>query len=99
MSGLGYASVPEGQRGWDGNWGTVKVQGPGPRPAGYVDPPSPEEEVEADVVTSWICRSCGCEQDVWGEGAVYSWMDCQRCGVASYLVMGEVGPDTRSKSP
>lgn len=51
------------------------------------DLPEPHECVPALAVTSWTCRTCGYEQDVWGEGAIESWMDCQNpeCGVPSYL--------------
>lgn len=43
------------------------------------EPPAPElhEIVAALAVTTWTCPHCGREQDVWGEGAVNGWMDCQ----------------------
>jgi hypothetical protein len=44
---------------------------------GFVDPgppPLPEEMAEALAVTEWTCPFCGADQDVWGEGALYSWM-------------------------
>jgi len=84
---LGYRNVPEGLRGWDGHWGAVPVQGPAPRPTGWVERPSPEEVVEAEVTTRWNCHACGKENDVEGEGAVYTWMDCGYCSASSYLVI------------
>lgn len=87
MSHLGYGDVPEGQRGWNGHWGAIPMQGPRPRPEGYVDPPDPACVVEALVITAWTCHACCADNDVWGEGAVGSWMECGSCGESSYLVM------------
>lgn len=76
---IGYGNVPEGQRGWDGNWGVVPIQGPMPRPADWVDPVPPEAIAAAEVITSWVCPFCKADNDVSGEGAVGSWMECSNC--------------------
>lgn len=51
-----------------------------------------EEDRERDrcqamamVITEWICHACGHENDVWGEGALGSWMECGSCGEDSFL--------------
>lgn len=74
-------------RGWDGTYGWTEIQGPAPRPDGWIDIPKPEEIADALVVTSWTCPFCKAENDVWGEGAVFSWMECPDCGKDSYLMM------------
>jgi hypothetical protein len=47
--------------------------------------PQPHEVVECEVVTSWTCWSCGYDNDVAGEGAAGSWMECARCPEYSWL--------------
>lgn len=84
---LGYTYVPEGQRGWQGWSGATDIQGPPPRPEGYVDPPQPHQVADALVVTSWTCPHCKADNDVWGEGAVFSWMECSTCFEDAFLVM------------
>ena len=49
--------------------------------------PKSEDLAEALVITEWTCPRCGEDNDVWGEGAVFSWMECAHCRVESYLVM------------
>jgi len=49
--------------------------------------PEPHEIAPAMVVTEWVCPFCNYENDVWGEGAVHSWMECASCGESAYLSM------------
>lgn len=88
MSGyLGWANVPPGQVGWDGHSGSVDIQGPAPKPAGWFETPDPSMVVAAMTVTEWTCHACGEDNDVWGEGAIENWMDCGHCSASSYLSM------------
>lgn len=83
---LGYSQVPKGQVGWDGYWGTIAVQGPAPRPEGWVDVARQHEIAEAEVTTEWTCPFCDSDNRVYGEGAVFSWMECSECGHYAWLV-------------
>ncbi len=47
--------------------------------------PEPHEVVECEVITSWTCWSCGKDNDVYGEGAAHSWMECGYCPEYSWL--------------
>jgi hypothetical protein len=58
-----------------------KLFNPAPQPA------KPHEIVQCEVLTSWTCWSCGKDNDVSGEGAAYSWMECGYCPEYSWLVM------------
>lgn len=43
------------------------------------------EKSRAMVVTEWTCALCGAENDVWGEGAIGTWMECAKCGRETWL--------------
>lgn len=88
---LGLVHVPQDQAHADGSWGTLALYGPEPRPEGFVDPPRDDEMASALVTTEWICPRCLAENDVWGEGAVDSWMECSNCLVMSFLVLDPGG--------
>lgn len=93
---LGYAQVPKGHIGWDGHWGTIRVQGPELPPEGWVRTPQRHELASAMAITEWICPFCGADNDVWGEGALESWMECGTCLQPAYLVMDPDGQFLRS---
>lgn len=84
---IGHRSVTQDEAGADGTWGVLPLYGPPPRPEGYVDLPRPEEIADAHVQTDWTCPYCGADNDVWGEGAVFSWMECMSCFKFAFLVM------------
>ena len=48
--------------------------------------PKPSEIASASAVTEWDCPFCAAANDVHGEGALYSWMECGECGKFAYLV-------------
>jgi hypothetical protein len=82
---LGYAQVPAGHLGWDGNWGDVPVQGPPPQPADWSAPPKPGElAIDVHVETSWTCPFCKADNDVWG-AAGNEWMECSTCSKEAWL--------------
>lgn len=53
----------------------------------YEDVPEAHEVAAALAVTSWTCPypECEADNDVWGEGAVNHWMECQACGRSAWL--------------
>ena len=55
-----------------------EFQGPEPDPG-------PWDIVPALVHTEWTCPHCGEDNDVWGEGAINSWMECSNCRIQMYL--------------
>ena len=48
--------------------------------------PKPGEIAKASAVTEWTCPHCGVDNDVHGEGALYSWMECTSCFKYAYLI-------------
>ena len=48
--------------------------------------PGPHEVAEAHVETSWVCPFCKADQSVWGDGAVGTWMECDKCGKEAFLL-------------
>lgn len=82
---LGWANTEPGVLGWDGHSGAVDIVGPLPRPAGWVESPQPGQMAEAAVITYWTCPRCRADNDVWGEGAIETWMECKHCHVEAYL--------------
>lgn len=54
-----------------------------------IDIPEEHEIAPALAVTTWTCPypECGADNDVWGEGAVGSWMECGTCGKQAWLDM------------
>lgn len=47
--------------------------------------PEPHEIALALVTTEWTCPFCQYHQDVWGEGAIQTWMECGSCGKPAFL--------------
>lgn len=45
----------------------------------------PHEIAAALVVTEWTCPHCKTVQNVRGEGAIYTWMECGYCHEYAYL--------------
>lgn len=41
--------------------------------------PAPWDYVPALAHTEWTCPYCGEDNDVWGDGAINSWMECSGC--------------------
>ena len=80
---IGYDTVHAGQVGWNGDWGTVPMTYQHP-----VVPPADNEIAVAEVLTQWTCPFCGEDNEVAGEGAVDSWMECSGCQRNAWLVMG-----------
>ena len=105
---LGYGALSDA-RGWNGETGTVPVQGPVEEQCtecgasrrehrgrvygrclsfkAPITQPRDSEIVQAHVETSWNCHACGEYNDVWGESAIFSWMECSSCGASSFLMM------------
>ena len=50
------------------------------------DEAKPHEIARASAVTEWGCPFCGEPNDVHGEGALYSWMECGKCFKHAFLV-------------
>ena len=49
--------------------------------------PKDDEIAYASAVTSWHCPFCGAYNDVHGEGALGSWMECTAsCGKWAFLL-------------
>lgn len=53
--------------------------------------PEPHEIATASAVTEWTCPFCQHHQDVWGEGAMHTWMECGSCGKYAFLDDAEEG--------
>jgi hypothetical protein len=50
------------------------------------DEPKSHEIARASAVTMWDCPFCKAPNDVHGEGALNSWMECGECGEDAFLV-------------
>lgn len=84
-------NMPDGAVGWNGERHEVPIVGPIRCPDDWADLPTwPDEVAECEVITSWECPFCGADNEVHGEGAAYSWMECATCHEYAYLTMGAV---------